>query len=119
MKLDADWKPQSTPALIDLLAGMIKLQQLDLQRSLYNNGNYRLFGYNRKFCIREDIFRSKSKEDQDKFFMKFVKSSVSPVPETHVTSTDGTYTVVHKATGVAKKPGQRKRPVNARTSKRH
>jgi hypothetical protein len=34
MKLDANWKPHSTPALINLLAEMIKLQQLDLQRAL-------------------------------------------------------------------------------------
>jgi hypothetical protein len=45
MKLDANWKPHSTPALINLLADMIKLQQLDLQRALYNSGNYRLFGF--------------------------------------------------------------------------
>jgi hypothetical protein len=45
MKLDANWKPHSTPALINLLADMIKLQQLDLQRPLYNSGNNRLFGF--------------------------------------------------------------------------
>ena len=45
MKLDANWKPHSTPALINLLADMIKLQQLDLQRALYNSGNNRLFGF--------------------------------------------------------------------------
>ena len=32
MKLDANWKPHITPALINLLADMIKLQQLDLQQ---------------------------------------------------------------------------------------
>ena len=32
MKQDANWKPHSTPALINLLADMIKLQQLDLQQ---------------------------------------------------------------------------------------
>ena len=48
MKLDANWKSHSTPALINLLADMIKLQQLDLQHALYNSGNYRLFGFNKK-----------------------------------------------------------------------
>jgi hypothetical protein len=95
---------------MNLLADTIKLQQLDLQRALYNSGNYRLFGLNKTFCIREDIFRAKTPEDQNK----------SPTPSSvYVTSTDGTYSVINKAAGVAKKPGQRKRPVNAKTSKRH
>ena len=121
MKQDANWKPHSTPALINLLADIIKLQQLDLQRALYNSGNYRLFGLNKKCCIREDIFRAKTPEDQNKYFVKFLNSNVSlPTPSSvYVTSTDGTYSVINKAAGVAKKPGQRKRPVNAKISKRH
>jgi len=112
MKLGDNWKPQSTPALIHLLADMIKLQQLDSQRALCNSGNYRLFGFSKK-CIREDIFRAKTPED--------LNSNVSsPTPSSlYVTSTDGTYSVINKAAGVAKKPGQIKRPVNAKTSKRH
>ena len=74
MKLDANWKSHSTPALINLLADMIKLQQLDLQHALYNSGNYRLFGFNKKTCIREDIFRAKTSEDQNKYFVKFLNS---------------------------------------------
>ena len=121
MKLDTNWKAHSTPALINLLADMIKLQQLDLQRALYNSGNYRLFGYKKKCCILEDIFRAKTPEDQNKYFVKFLNSNVSsPTPSSvYVTSTDGTYSVINKAAGVAKKPGQRKQPVNAKTSKRH
>jgi hypothetical protein len=41
-----------------------------------------------------------------------------PTPSSvYVTSTDGTYSVINKAAGVAKKPGQGKRPVSAKTSK--
>jgi hypothetical protein len=121
MKQDANWRPYSTPALINLLADMIKLQQLDLQRVLYNSGNYILFGFNKKSSIREDIFRAKTPEDQNKYFVKFLNSNVSsPTPRSvYVTSTDGTFSVITKAAGVAKKPGQRKRPVNAKIFKRH
>jgi hypothetical protein len=98
---------------------MIKLQQLE--RVLYNSGNYRLFGFNKQNYIREYIFRAKTSEDQNKYFVKFLNSNVpSPTPSSvYVTSTNGTYSVINKATGVAKKPGQRKRPVSAKTSKRH
>jgi hypothetical protein len=94
MKIDVNWKPQSTPALIKVLSDMLKLQMLDLQRSLYNTGNFRFHGVNRKFCIREDIFRSKPVEDQKKYFLNFIKSSLSKPP--HITSTDGQYSVPKK-----------------------
>ena len=117
MIIDVNWKPQSTPALIKVLSDMVKLQMLDLQRSLYNTGNFRFHGVNRKFCIREDIFRSKTVEDQTKYFLNFIKSSLSKPP--HITSTDGQYSVPKKTKEAAKKPAQKKRPVNAKTSKRH
>ena len=44
MKIDTNWRPHSTPALIDVLHGMVKLQPLDMQRALYNIGNFRIFG---------------------------------------------------------------------------
>ena len=57
----------------------------------------------------------------DVYQLPSLNSNVSlPTPSSvYVTSTDGTYSVINKAAGVAKKPGQRKRPVNAKTSKRH
>ena len=65
MKIDANWKPHNTPELIKLLSDMVRLQMIDLQRSLYGLiGNFRLIGPFRKFAIREDIFRQKSEEDK-------------------------------------------------------
>jgi len=80
---------------------------------IYNIGNFRLFGVNRKYCIREDIFRSKSDEDQKKYFLNFLKSSTAK-PQ-YVVSKDGKTKVPMKAKDVAKKPAQRKRPINAKT----
>jgi hypothetical protein len=61
------------------------------------------------------------KAEKYKYFVKFLNSNVSsPTPSSiYATSTYGTYSDINKAAGVAKKPGQRKRPVNAKTSKRH
>ena len=108
MKIDANWRPHSTPALIDVLLGMVKLQ-----RALCNIGNFRLFGVNRRYCIREDICRSQSDEDQKKYFLNFLKSSTAK-PQ-YVVSKDGKTKVPMKAKDVAKKPAQRKRPINAKT----
>jgi hypothetical protein len=52
-----------------------------------------------------------------KYFLNFIKSSLSKPP--HITSTDGQYSVPKKKKEIAKKPAQKKRPVNAKTSKRH
>jgi hypothetical protein len=62
----------------------------------------------KKNCIREDIFRAKTPEDQNKYFVKFLNSNVSlPTPSSvYVTSTDRTYSIINKAAGVAKKPGK-------------
>ena len=103
MKIDINWKPQTTPNLITMLADIVKLQLLDLQRSLYNTGNFRLIGLCKKFCIREDIFRAKSPEDQLKYFMNFLKFSLRKY--THVTPSNGLYKLPNKSKDIAKKPG--------------
>ena len=66
------------------------------------------------------MFRAKPPEDQIKYFVKFLNSNVSShqiTSSVYVASTDGTYSIFSKAAEVAKKPGQTKRPVNAKTSK--
>ena len=51
MKLDADWKVQTTPALINMVHEMTQLYFKDLKRSLYGEGNYRLYGKYNKYLI--------------------------------------------------------------------
>ena len=107
MKIDTNWRPPST--LIDVLHGMMKLQLLDLQCALcalYNIGNFRLFGVNRKYCIREDICRSKSDEDQKKYSLNFLKSST--VKPQYVVSKGGETKVPMKAKACRKKKNQHK-----------
>ena len=104
MKLDANWKPHITPALINLLAdidqtpatGPPTVEIIDC------------LVLTKKNCIREDIFRAKTPEDQNKYFVKFLNSNVSlPTPSSvYVTTTDGTYSIINKAAGVAKKPAK-------------
>jgi hypothetical protein len=116
MKIDTNWKPQSTSSLINILEDMIKLQFLDLHRALYNKGNYILHGIFRRHCIREDLFRTKTADAQTKYFHGFLKSTTSR--PTLITSKDGQYKIPNKTKEVAKKPWQSKRPVNAKTSKK-
>jgi hypothetical protein len=113
MKVDTNWKPQSTSSLINILENMINIQFLDLHRALYNKGNYILHGIFRRHCIREDLFRTKTADDQKKYFHSFLKSTTNK--PTFITSKDGQYKIPNKEKEEAKKPCQSKRPVNAKT----
>ena len=117
MKIDIDWKPQSTPTLINTIGSMVELQFLDLKRALYSKGNYRLHGFSRKFAIREDIYRNKTEEAQLKYFTNFLKFDTSKAK--YIVSSDSTYQIPNKMKNIAKKPRQSKRPVNSRTSKKN
>jgi hypothetical protein len=117
MKEDSNWKPQSTSSLINILENMIKLQFLDLHRALYNKRNYILHGIFRRHCIREDLFRTKTVNDQKKYFHRFLKSTTNK--PTFITSKDGQYKIPSKEKEVTKKLCQSKRPVNAKTSKEY
>ena len=118
------WKYQ-TPTKIDRKSYSkhicISKNHHDSQTQDFLSRKVCVLALNKKFYIREDIFRVKTPGDQNKYFVKFLNSNVSfPTPSSvYVTSIDGTYAVINKAARVAKKPGQRKRPVNAKTSKRH
>ena len=87
MKIDANWKPHNTRDLINILCDLVKLQMLDLRRSLYGLGNFRLAGPFRRFSIREDIYRARSDSDKEKYFVRFLKFSCG-LPKT-ITSSDG------------------------------
>ena len=63
MKLDADWKVHTTPALINLLREVTQLHFKDLKRSLYGEGNYRLYGkFATKYFVRPAIWTAFSRE---------------------------------------------------------
>ena len=79
----------------------------------YKYGVIQCLPYHRKFAIREDVFRSKSEDDQKKFFFKFLK--YTPRPPLTVVSTDGKTSVPAKLKTVATKPGQRERSRKERT----
>ena len=119
LKLEIDWKPQNTPSLIEKITNIIKLQFLDLKRSLSGTGNYRLSGEYKKFKMAESAYRSKSKEERDQIFKKFLATDLRKTSPDYIHSSDGRFSVLNKAKSTARKPGQRKRPRNEKTCKRH
>ena len=117
MKLDADWKVHTTPALINLLHEMTQLHFKGLRRSLYGEGNYRLYGkFATKYFVRPAIWVALSREQRERKFQDFLDNKRFPKEDSKefVKSTWSKFRV--PVVNITKKPGQRTRPKETRTA---
>ena len=73
-KLDADWKTNTMPNMINLIHEIILLHFKDFKRSLYGEGNFRLHGKFRKQQIKPSIWRSLSSENRQEKFKIFLEN---------------------------------------------
>jgi hypothetical protein len=85
-KIAVNWKPQSTPELMNKLYDCVDIQ-----------------------------FHQTSEEKNDIFNSFLHDKKWKRTHAAMITSTDGTYAVLNKAKMIAKKPGQRKRPRTEKT----
>ena len=102
LKVLLNWQPRKIDELIDKLYELDKLQMVDIRRSLCGSGNYIMSNTYSKTKVTKLQWNSKSEEDKNKLFQKFLSTGMSTVPVS-VISTDGTYTV-NKFPKLAKKP---------------
>ena len=79
---------------------------MDIQRSLFGKGNYRLVHTFARHKISPVVWAAKSEDDRKQHFRKFLKDFSNP-NNGYVLSTDGTRTVPSPNGG--KKPHERKR----------
>ena len=109
MKLNADWEPGKTPDMIELLYQMTLLHFKDFRRALYAAGNYRLVAHKKKgYGLSKETWRKFNEEQRTEKFNMFVKNITRKKEESYV-----------KSSYSLKKPGQRKRVRNAKSSKRY
>ena len=113
LKLSANWKALRLPELVDKLYQIVQLQYKDIRRSLHGQGNYALAPWTKKFQVNNAVWEAKSEEEKQQLFMKLLKFKVQK--QKTVTSSDGKLTIPKTAT-TARKPGQRKRVRNAKTT---
>lgn len=118
MKLDAKWKPVSTPELIESLHEVVSLHFRDFRRALYGSGNYRLVqGKKKRYGLSKESWRQLNDTQRGDRFRIFLKNQNKKSDAKFVKSSYSKFTVPNLKT--AKKPGQRKRVRAAKTSKRH
>ena len=118
LKLSTDWRPKSTQELIQKLHNVTKLQFSDYRSALHDTENYRLAGSEKLYLVNGALWRCKSEEEKQKIFAAFLSDKKKKQKQKYITSKNGKLSVPNKATGTAKKPHAKKRPLNVRTQKR-
>lgn len=114
-----NWKPQSTPELINKLYDCVDIQFYHLRGALRFSGNYMLIRGQEHYRIPDQLWRCKTSEENNDIFTSFLHDKKRKrTYAAMISSTDGTYAVPNKAKTIAKKSGQRKRPRTEKTQKR-
>ena len=72
-KVAVNWKPQSTPELINKLYNCVDIQFLHLRSALHSSGDYVLAPNQEHYRIPEPIWRCKSTEDKHNVFKCFLQ----------------------------------------------
>ncbi|XP_070207400.1 uncharacterized protein [Littorina saxatilis] len=108
IKQEIDWKPQKLLALIQCLDDISDAHFMDLRKSLYGRGNFVLCEEFRKHSVTPGEWAQKSANWKNKKMTNFLKMKKTAQAGNTLQSTDGRF-AMPKSSGIAKKPGQRRR----------
>ena len=75
MKVTVNWKPLSTPELIQRLYDMVDFQFINLRSALHSTGEYELTSNYKMYVVADMVWRTKKQEEKDKLFKNFLKNS--------------------------------------------
>lgn len=113
IKSAVGWKPQKMPDFIEILYTEVIYQEKLIRMALHGTGEFEL-AQNYQFLKFSDIaWRSKTEEEREKIFKKFLKYKKKK--SGIVQSTDGKLEIPCPKS-IATKPGQKRR---ARSNKTH
>jgi hypothetical protein len=71
-RVTVNWKPQSTPELIQKLYHMVDFQFINLRSALHSTGKYELTSSYKIYVVADMVWRTKNQEEQDKLFKNFL-----------------------------------------------
>ena len=118
LKLSTCWRPKSTQELIEKLYQVTHLCFMDYRSAMHITGNYRLSTNEKHYLADDALWRCKTEEDKRKLFLTFLHDKKKKPKQQHITSKDGTLSVLDKANAISKIPNATKRHVNVRSNKR-
>ena len=111
LKQKLDWRPKKLVELIEKLHEVVIQQFSEEKRAIFGMGEFYLDESFQKFCVSRDVWMAKSETWKKKYVRKLRKTT----KETLVRTTDG-QSSVQAPTHRGKKPGQRKRRRNTKTT---
>lgn len=121
LKQVAEWKQHRLPELVERLAMVSRIQIMNLRRTLYGQGDFKLYGGSKHFTVGKSDWMKMSGTDKDNTFAKFLNDTKHLDKENsstakYITSKAGTFKCVKPKASAGKKPGQRRRPRAERTT---
>jgi hypothetical protein len=115
-KLNINWKPAKLPDLVKMLEKEVSLQESLLRGALYGHGDYELAASASSLRVPISVWHQKTETEKQLLFKKFLAFGNKKKPTfTTLASTDGKL-LIPKTSTVAKKPGQKRRIVDSKTS---
>lgn len=73
MKVAVNWKPQSTPELVQKLFDIVDFQYINLCSALHSTGEYELTSTYKIYVVADMVWRTKNQEEKDKLQKLFTK----------------------------------------------
>ena len=114
LKLNQNWTPNRLPELIQNLHKEIQLQEALIKGALYGHGDFELDSHLLNLQCTKAQWQSKTENEKENLFKKFLSFGTKQPPQKFVTSTDGKLLLPKTAT-VARKPGQKRRIKSTKT----
>ncbi len=113
IKQNNQWTVWPLPTLIDKLQELDQDQTTDLRACIHGRGRFTLSSQAQQLYVSHETWIQLPMERKERRFLRFLNNRVRA--SSTVTSTDGCLTVPSVG-HVAKKPGERKRTVNVKTT---
>jgi len=117
LKNVADWKQLPASSVISNVQDIVRVQYADVRRALYGQGNFVLAPAFSRHTVPYTVWSTSDEAQKDRLFSRFLKDNGQRQATATVVSSDGV-TRTPSTAQTARKPGQRTRPRQSRTTTR-
>jgi len=115
LKTVADWKQLPASSVINNVHDIVRVQYCDIRWALYGQGNFVLSPTFSRHTVPYTVWSTSDDAQKDRLVSRFIRDNGQRQGTTNVVSSDGV-TKTTKTARTAKKPGQRARPRQTRST---
>jgi hypothetical protein len=119
LKCASQWKPLPLPKLVDKLHEVVRMQQIDVERALYGQGNYKLAPITAHYGVASRDWAVMGADQRKKKLWQFIRDT-RPAKRSNLVRSTGGKLKVRTTPSSSKKSGQgkRKRTERSRSAKK-